>query len=50
MSRNLDFLFDDAADEVSKAGEDISRFDRTSMRQPPTGWNASKSKSEFQAG
>eukprot|EP00408_Alexandrium_pacificum_P026243 CAMPEP_0171184432 /NCGR_PEP_ID=MMETSP0790-20130122/15786_1 /TAXON_ID=2925 /ORGANISM="Alexandrium catenella, Strain OF101" /LENGTH=118 /DNA_ID=CAMNT_0011649429 /DNA_START=91 /DNA_END=447 /DNA_ORIENTATION=- len=50
MSSNLDFLFDDAADEVAKAGGELSQFDRAGMKQPPAGWNASKSKADFQAG
>eukprot|EP00408_Alexandrium_pacificum_P020214 CAMPEP_0171185998 /NCGR_PEP_ID=MMETSP0790-20130122/16586_1 /TAXON_ID=2925 /ORGANISM="Alexandrium catenella, Strain OF101" /LENGTH=67 /DNA_ID=CAMNT_0011651029 /DNA_START=77 /DNA_END=277 /DNA_ORIENTATION=- len=50
MSSNLDFLFDDAADEVAKAGGDLSQFDRAGARRPPAGWNASKSKADFQDG
>mmetsp|Transcript_86885 Transcript_86885/g.254312 ORF Transcript_86885/g.254312 Transcript_86885/m.254312 type:complete len:119 (+) Transcript_86885:67-423(+) len=50
MSSSHDFLFEDSMDEVSKATDELSRFDRADMKNPPMGWNASKSKSEFQAG
>eukprot|EP00413_Alexandrium_margalefii_P015516 CAMPEP_0204538332 /NCGR_PEP_ID=MMETSP0661-20131031/15918_1 /ASSEMBLY_ACC=CAM_ASM_000606 /TAXON_ID=109239 /ORGANISM="Alexandrium margalefi, Strain AMGDE01CS-322" /LENGTH=71 /DNA_ID=CAMNT_0051544915 /DNA_START=51 /DNA_END=262 /DNA_ORIENTATION=- len=50
MSSSHDFLFDDAADEGAKAAGELSQLDRAGQRQPPAGWNASKSKTDFQAG
>mmetsp|Transcript_1373 Transcript_1373/g.4672 ORF Transcript_1373/g.4672 Transcript_1373/m.4672 type:complete len:119 (+) Transcript_1373:88-444(+) len=50
MSSGLEFLFDDSADEVSRAAGELSGLDRSGARRPPAGWNASRSKAEFQAG
>uniref|UniRef100_A0A7S4SBH7 Uncharacterized protein n=1 Tax=Alexandrium monilatum TaxID=311494 RepID=A0A7S4SBH7_9DINO len=47
MSSRHEFLFDDGVDEATG---DLSRFDRIGARNPPADWNASKSKSDFQAG
>mmetsp|Transcript_113100 Transcript_113100/g.330588 ORF Transcript_113100/g.330588 Transcript_113100/m.330588 type:complete len:117 (+) Transcript_113100:93-443(+) len=43
------FLFEDV-DEVKRAGEELEGLDRTGSRRPPAGWNATKSKADFQAG
>eukprot|EP00418_Pyrodinium_bahamense_P022085 CAMPEP_0179134604 /NCGR_PEP_ID=MMETSP0796-20121207/64058_1 /TAXON_ID=73915 /ORGANISM="Pyrodinium bahamense, Strain pbaha01" /LENGTH=40 /DNA_ID= /DNA_START= /DNA_END= /DNA_ORIENTATION= len=40
MSANFSFLFDDNADEVSKAADALSKFDRSDFKKPPAGWNA----------
>uniref|UniRef100_A0A7S4SAJ2 Uncharacterized protein n=1 Tax=Alexandrium monilatum TaxID=311494 RepID=A0A7S4SAJ2_9DINO len=51
MSSGLDFLFDDAADTAGGAAAgDLSQFDRSDLKKPPPGWNASRSRSDFQAG
>mmetsp|Transcript_74337 Transcript_74337/g.210371 ORF Transcript_74337/g.210371 Transcript_74337/m.210371 type:complete len:122 (-) Transcript_74337:38-403(-) len=46
----LDFLFSDGADEPSNVASELSSYDRSDSRQPPTGWSAGASKAGFQSG
>mmetsp|Transcript_71273 Transcript_71273/g.172477 ORF Transcript_71273/g.172477 Transcript_71273/m.172477 type:complete len:119 (-) Transcript_71273:168-524(-) len=50
MSSSHDFLFNDSVDEVTSAADELSSFDRSGAKKPPMSWNASRSKSDFQAG